>query len=99
MTRHRVVGPSKQTQEKTVRNEAVGKFNRRFEAWKHEHRISVYRALDNNRLKFLSCHAESDVDEDFVRELYGAGKYTLKLIDGAGRWLSQATISIGKRHL
>ena len=76
------------------RDSAVREFNTRFEFWKQDYRVSVYRIQEDKKLKFLDSYDASQVDEEFIQVRYGAGRYTLKLIDGSGRWLSQATIAI-----
>jgi hypothetical protein len=77
------------------RERAIEDFNIKFEDWKQDYRVSVYRVLDKKKMVFLGSFSQEQVDESIVRDLYGAGKYVLKLIDGGGRWLSQVTICIG----
>ena len=89
--------PPRRRNDQPGRERALREFKNTFETGNEGYRISVYR-LQDGQLKCLGSHPASGVDEVFVQEVYGAGKYTLKLIDGRGRWISQATIGIAEKR-
>jgi hypothetical protein len=84
---------------KAVHEQALREFANEFGMWKDMYRVSVYRVMDGRRLKFLGSYDAAETNLEFIRDLHGPGKYTVKLLDGGGRWVSQATICLDEGRI
>jgi hypothetical protein len=85
--------------ERAAHEQALQQFADEFGMWRDMYKISIYRVLDGGKLKFLGSHDAWDTGLEVIRNLYGGGKYTAKLLDGRGRWVAQATFCLAERRI
>jgi hypothetical protein len=64
----------------------------------NEGTVCVYRYVKHGAKEYCARVPPADLDEDFIREQFGGGKYFLRVVDGRGRYVRSFSLSIAQER-